>query len=252
MSAGNPLSVLSHGLFTSGSSGGGPAPTGTWEPRASTRSGWVWWGAREDVTLRARTALPGTYTNHTLSATGGAAKRRAPTTAETDPSAGVYTNARLNWLLPAENLPANVAPVPGDIILDADAVAWTVLSVMLGKWENTYHCQTISLALANGLSVTGTLSRPSNAQDAAGRQSLATYSTVGTSACRVHPVTGPAAGNIMDRRTAPELYAAFLATPLDARAKDRFTASGVTYTVTGVDHPQQLDKLQELQLELIL
>lgn len=225
---------------------------GTWSPGTSSRSEWKFWPERENVTLRVRTAIPGTYTDHALAALGGAAKRRAPGVSESAPSAGVVQAARLKWLLPGENLPSGVTPVIGDLIRDADDVDWTVLSTMRGKWGNTWHLETLSLALASGLTVTGTLTRPTNAQDAAHRQSLASYSTtVGTSACRVQPLDSQVA-EILERRTIPRKYTAFLATPLAARAKDRFVADSVTYTVTGFKFPEQIDHLMELDLEAVL
>ncbi len=212
---------------------------------------WSFWPYREDITLRVRTALPGTYTDHAMTATDGAAKRRALNSREKGNTAGVYTGGELVWLLPDANLPSGVTPAIGDLIQDAGGTDYTILSVDLNRWRQTYKCQTVSLALANGLTETGTLTRPTNAQDDAGRQTLATYTTIGTSACRVQPVDSTV-GQVMDRRTMPRRHTAFLATALAARAKDRFVAGGVTYTVTALRNPERIDELQTLDLEVVL
>jgi hypothetical protein len=252
VAAGDYLSVLSHGLLVNAATATGGSGGGVWDASSGSRSDWRFWPEREDVTYRVRTAVAGTYTDHSLTATGGAAKRRATGLAEPSPSYGVARASRLVWLLPDEVLPDSVTPVPGDIVQDDDEVDWTVLSVDKNKWGQTWRAQTISLAIANSLSVTGTLSRPSTAQDTAGRQSLASYSLVGNSACRVQPEDSQADPALLDRRTMPRRYTAFLATPLAARAKDRFVVGAVTYTVTGLRFPERLDELFRLDLELVL
>lgn len=218
--------------------------------RAATRSEWKWWPEREDATLRALAGV-GQYADHALSAPGGAVKRRALTWKEQTASAGAYTARNLVFLVPDENLPTGVKPQAGFLIVDGAAVSHTVLEVVAGKFGNTHRCTTIALALAYALSETGTLERPDNTQDAAGRMALTSYSAVGTSRCRVQPQDRGAA-EVMERKTMPLHFTAFLETPLAARARDRFVCAGTTYTVTGVRNPERLDALQELTLERVL
>jgi hypothetical protein len=218
--------------------------------KAATRSEWKFWPQREDVTLRELVSA-GAYADHALSAAGGAAKRRALTWQERAASAGAYTARNQVWIIPDEVLPDGVLPQAGWLVRDGDGIDHTILEVALGKWGNTHRCTTVALAVVNGLGDTGTLERPGNAQDAAGRMALSAYSTVGTSLCRVQPRDSDA-GEALGRVTTAAKFTAYLATPLAARAKDRFTAGGVAYTVAGFRNPQRLDELQQLELEQIL
>jgi len=218
---------------------------------AMTADEWRLWPEREDVTFLKQTAV-GSYDEYRLSfSPGGAAKRRAITWKEMTASAGAYTSQDKAWLIPAANLPGGVLPAPGDIVRDSADVDWTVGDVTVGKFGNTHKCVCRALAIVNALSATGTLTRPSNAQDSAGRMSLATYSTVGTVACRVQPQDS-SAGDVFDaRRTIVRKYAAYLATPLAVLAKDVFTVGGQAYTVLGFRNPERIWDLQSLDLELL-
>lgn len=215
-----------------------------------TADDWRFWPEREDATLRKQTAL-GTYTDHALSATGGAAKRRAPTWKEQAASAGAYSAKNLVWLLPTANLPSGVTPKAGDVIRDADGVDHTVLEVLVGKFGQTHRCVTIALAVVYELSALGTLERPISGRDGAGRPLAAGYDTVAADVrCRVQPEDG-AAGDVDERRVIALRYTAVLATGVAVRAKDRFTADGVAYTVLGFRNPERLDELLQLTLELV-
>lgn len=217
---------------------------------AMTAGDWRFWTEREDATLREQTAL-GAYTDHALSATGGAVKRRAPTWKEQAASAGAYTSKNLVWLVPQQNLPADVAPKAGDVIRDADGVDHTVLEVQLGKFGQTHRCVTIALAVVYALSELGTLTRPVSGRDGAGRPLPASYDTVASDVrCRVQPEDG-AAADVDERRVIPLRYTAVLETPVAVRARDRFAVAGVTYTVLGFRTPERLDELMRLDLELV-
>lgn len=226
----------------------------------ATKNEWKLWSNRENVTLRAQTAL-GVYDAHPLSATGGAAKRRAPTWKEMTASAGGVTSKNLIWLLPNPNLPELVQPKAGDVIRDLSDIDHTILEVQLGKFGNTHRCVTIALAVVYELRQRGVLTRPTAAQDDAGRATNASYTTVGTVWCRLQPQDS-AATEVHGRLTLPEQFAAYIDTPLSVRAKDVFTvtsyvspggaiASTQAYTVKGFRHPESLDALMQLDLELI-
>lgn len=212
---------------------------------------WQFWPGRENVTFRKQTAV-GVYANHSLSATGGAVKRRAITWKEMAASAGAYTSQDRAWLLPAANLPSGpVEPAPGDIILDAGNVSWTIGDVTVGKFGETYKCVARALAVVNALSASGQLKRPTNAQDAAGRPSLATFANVGSAvSCRVQPEDGDA-GEVFERLTIPRKFTAYLATPLTVKAHDQFVVDTVTYTVLGFRNPERIWDLMSLSLEAI-
>lgn len=216
---------------------------------ASHANEWRLWPHRENVTLREPTAL-GVYANHTLSATGGAVKRRALTFKEMAASAGAYTNSDRAWLIPEANLPAGKDPAPGWVILDGDGVSWTIGDVTVGKFGQTHKCVARALEVVNALSVTATLRRPVTAADAAGRPALANYTTVGTSLCRVQPEDSEAS-ELLGRVTIPRRFTAYLATPLTVQAHDRFEAGGVVYTALGFRNPERIWDLMSLTLEAI-
>lgn len=215
-----------------------------------TRSEWKLWPERENATLRSLVAI-GIYTDSDLTALGGAVKRRAPTWKEQTASAGVYTSKNLVFLVPDENLPTDVAPKAGDLIRDAEDIDHTVLDVIVGKFGNTHRCTTIALAVVYALAEVGILERPDNTQDSAGRMALSAYTPVGQAMCRVQPQDS-ATTDVHDRKTMPLRCSAYLGTPLDARARDRFTVGATSYTVTGMRNPERLDALQELTLERLL
>lgn len=247
MPAGDPVSVLSHGLFVTAQESSGPSGCA---PLASVRSEWRFWPEREDVTLRKQTAV-GTYTDHELTATCGAVKRRAITFKEMAASAGAYTNQDQAFLIPAENLPFGVVPAPGDILLDDDAISWTIGDVTVGKFRETHKCVARALAIVNALSASGQLKRAPYVADSAGRPAGASYANVGSAvACRVQPEDS-AAGELLGRVTIPRRYTAFLATPLTVQAHDQFVVSGASYTVLGFKNVERVWDLMSLDLELI-
>lgn len=217
----------------------------------SIAADWKLWPERENATLRVRTAVPSTYTNHALTySPGGAVKRRAITYRELAASAGVYTGSDRAWLIPSQVLPTGVTPRPGDVVRDAATADWVIGDVTVGKFGLTYKCVARNLVLTNGLTSSGVLKRPASAKDAAGRPANATYSTVATVTCRVQP---EASGmeEAFDKVKNPENYTAFLAEPVDVKAHDRFEADGVSYTVVGVENPQRIWDLQSLKLLLL-
>ncbi len=228
---------------------------------AMTRDEWRFWQDRENATLRKQTAL-GVYDSHPLAATGGAVKRRAPTWKEMTASAGAVSAKNLVWLLPDANLPDGVTPRAGDQVRGAGDVDHTLLEVAVGKFGNTHRCVSIALSVVYELSATGVLSRPDNAQDAAGRMALTAYAAAGEPVrCRVQPEDS-AAADVLERRTVPRKFTALLDTPVAVRARDVFTvttyvsaggavAATQAYTVLGFRNPERLDSLMSLDLELI-
>jgi hypothetical protein len=170
---------------------------------------------------------------------------------EAAPSAGVYTRADGIFVVRNSLLAGVGGAKPSDTLTRADGSVWTVLSVrppvISGVWQLT--CR--DLILANGLQQTGTLTRPNLTQDSAGRQALMTYSTIASNiACRVQPEGGDA-GNLLDRRTLPQRFTAFLGVQVIAQAKDLFTVGGQSFTVLDFKMPQRIDELMTLSLELI-
>lgn len=66
-------------------------------------------------------------------------------------SQGVYTSLDRMWCLPGPLLSGHT-PIPGDQILDADEVSWTILEISgYSELTDTHNCLTRNLVLANGL-----------------------------------------------------------------------------------------------------
>jgi hypothetical protein len=169
--------------------------------------------------------------------------------AEAAPSNGVYTRYDAEFTVGQADLP--FVPKPRDTVL-WNGDTYTVLAVDGSDWLTFWSLTARNLVLAADLRQTGTLSRPSNAQDAAGRPARASYTTVtGSVPCRVQPLGGQAT-DALEKRTIPQRFTAFVGVTLDARAGDRFVCDGTTYTVTGSSNPERIDELQTLSLEILL
>lgn len=220
-----------------------------YDPETTHTSEWQFWPGRENVTLRQQTAV-GTYTSHTLSATGGAVKRRAITWKEMAASSGAYTNQDRAWLLPLANLPTGpILPKPGDQIRDSDSVDWTIGDITVGKFGLTFKCVCRALAIVSELDASGQLKRAAYAADTYGRPAGASYSNQGSAVlCRVQPLDSDA-NDTLGRVSMDRKFVAYLATPLDVRAHDQFVVGSTTYTITGFRNPERIWDLMELQLE---
>jgi hypothetical protein len=221
---------------------------------------WKFWNDREDVVLKAQTAL-GVYDSYPLTAPGGAVKRRAITWKEMTASAGAYQNQDRAWLVPSVNLPEGVTPRPGDQIRDSGDVNWTVGDVTVGKFGNTLKCVCRALSVLHELSALGQLFRPDTTTDAAGRLAPNYAPVGGPVRCRVQPQDSRA-GEAFDRVTMLRAFSAVLESPLTVNAKDVFTvttfaswggaATGTaSYTVKGFKDVERIWDLQSLDLELI-
>lgn len=105
---------------------------------------WKAWYQRENITLRVLTnpAVVATdpYTDHVLTADGGAAKRRAITRREIWAGQGKYTSAHIVWLIPKANLPAGVEPKGHHKIVDGAGQTYSVLEVQVNKYGQTFRC----------------------------------------------------------------------------------------------------------------
>lgn len=173
--------------------------------------------------------------------------------AEGAPSRGVYTKGRARFSIKAAELDAVGGAKPRDTVTLGTKV-YTVLSAELGRITNVWQIDAICLALAADLRDTGGHYRPANARDDAGRPARATFAQVagtGDIPCRVQPLGGQA-GDVLDKRTIPQRFAAYVGTPLDARAGDQFRVGSTHYTIVGSSNPERIDELQVLTLEVVL
>lgn len=164
-------------------------------------------------------------------------------------SNGVYQSGDIKVTVATDGVA--FTPKPRDTVLWGGDL-YTVLEVAGSAWTKHWVLHARNLVIAADLRQMGTLARPSNAQDAAGRPTLASYTTVSANIpCRVQPEGGTAA-DVGERRTIPKRFVAILLTQVDARAKDTFTCDGVTYTVLEARNPERIDQLPSLLLEKVL
>lgn len=175
----------------------------------------------------------------------------SPGRAEGSPSAGVYVKYTGRFAI-RNSLIGSLTPKPADTITRGDGSVWTVLRAMPPQVSGVWQLDVIDLILSNGLTQTGSLTRPSNTgQDSAGRQALTSYTTIAASiVCRVQPIGGDAV-DLLERRGTPQRFRAFLGQQVTPQALDVFTVSGQAYTVLGFKMPQRIDELMTLDLELI-
>lgn len=168
-------------------------------------------------------------------------------------SNGVYQAGDVSFSIRQSLLVDLGGAKPGDLVLRAsDGQTYTVLTAIPTVFTKVWDITCRNLILANDLRQTGTLSRPSNAQDAAARPTLASYTVVAENIpCRVQPMGGSVA-DVFDRKTIPQRFTAFLGVQVEAHAKDKFVAGGVTYTVLEWQNPERIDELMSLTLEKVL
>jgi len=208
---------------------------------------------RVTVTYRAQTAL-GVYQSPGASVAD--AWWRPGGTTELAPSAGVALLSLRKWYFPKSAYTG--PPAVGDLIvnpvtaIDPVSVTWTVVggndAGALGTWE--LDC--LSLQLQAALRGSLTFERPSNAQDAAGRMALSSYSAVASGVpARVQPEDG-AAGEVLGRVTIARRFTALLGVRVAVRARDRAYDGTTYYTVVSSEMPERLDELQRVELEQIL
>lgn len=171
---------------------------------------------------------------------------------EAQASNGVYQLGDAKFTIRQSLLTGVSGAKPRDTITRSDTRVWTILSATPPGIEGVWNLTARDLVLANDLRQTGTLSRPSNAQDTAGRPTLASYTAVVTDVpCRVQPEGGTATDQL-GRKTIPQRFTAFLGQQVEARAKDKFVAGGVTYTVLEWKNPERITDLMSLTLEKVL
>ena len=147
-----------------------------------TSADWICWDNTETArfeSIRGASAMIETL---------AVAKRRNLTRRELAASAGVYTGTDVVWLIPAATVAQDFAAKPGDLVVDADEVPWTVLEFGLNKAKQTWRLTTRSLAIANQLADTITIEKAVTTYDDAGAPQRLTYQPLYADlACRVQP-----------------------------------------------------------------
>lgn len=213
-------------------------------------SDWKCWADRENVTLIAEKNSGDM--SYALSATGGAAKRRALTFKELAASGGVYTAQDMVWLVPSANLPAGVVPKMADRVRDSGANDWTVLEVALNKLRCTYRLVTRNLVIALDLRDRVDIWAPTNTQDDPGNRvpdygQAPLYSQV---PARVQPV-GEEVVEAFGKRGLAKHYKCYLGRAVTVTAEYQVRLGSTVYQITGTANMDRIDFHVELDLEIL-
>lgn len=167
------------------------------------------------------------------------------------PTAGAYQKFPVKWSLRNSLLAPLGGSKPGDLITDSSSLVHTVLTATPPVISGVWQVSTIRLAIAPALAQSGTVTRPTNAKDSTGKLTFATYTTIAAGVvCRLQPI-GAEAKDIMQRRTMPQGFTAYLQSQVTPQARDVFTVAGQDYTVLGFHNPLRIDELPTLTCELI-
>lgn len=202
---------------------------------------WRMMPRREAVTFKHQTAV-GVYTSYAVSD----AWWRDLNDKEKAASRGAYVEHERNWFLPLELLTADVAI--GDLIVDADANTYTVLTLSAAGGLGVGKYKTVNLVLAAELRDSVTISRPLNVQDGSLNRVptyVATYSGI---AGKVQEITGDRQ-EMQGKVGFHKRYAVYLGQRVTVTTEDRVTVSGVTYQIMGYVNPDRIDELMALDVE---
>jgi hypothetical protein len=208
------------------------------------------WPFREDATLSVP-QNPSLRQLHPLHYPGGAVKRRAVTRAELIASGGVVRSDDLVWLLPTAVLPAGVEPSPGDRVVELSGREWTILSVVAGKYGQTYRCTTRCLSLSYQLRDLATVERPTVTPGGGGVASRTFEPFAVNVACRLQPESREVESEVAGRVVTRERYTAYLAEPLLLQAGDQLRVSARRYSVIRQSEIATLDRLCAVACEAL-
>lgn len=180
-------------------------------------------------------------------ADGGAAVRRAVTTRELATSDGRYTAGDVRFHLPLALV--STAPVPGDWLIDADGVRWTILDVVRGVLKSMWQCTCRALAVTHRLTDKITIQTIGSTVGIHGEPKV-TYTNLLVDAWANVQAISATAGDKHAARYTPIQYRAYLEARLAAVDSSQYRViwGSKTLTVNSVNHPQELGQLTELML----
>jgi hypothetical protein len=207
---------------------------------------WACWDGLEPVTYRsvARTG--------DVDAEVASALRKKLGYKELAFSGGVYTSQDRKWLVPQSLLSAalDTPPKPADLVIDQDAVPWTVLEVDRDELQKVWELTTRNIVLAFDLRDTVSIERPTFAQDAAAGRTFTTYTTAYAGvAARVQEQTADSAEE-RGKRVKVRQFAVYVGRRLYLQEGDRLKdASNNVYEVKGWQDADRIDQLMQVNCE---
>lgn len=177
------------------------------------------------------------------------AQRRSVTQREADASDGHYTTSDTSWIFQTNRVVG--IPQPGWTITDGDSNIWTLLEVNEEKLLGLYRCISRDLAIANRLDTLVTLQVATYAKGTGGAQE-ATWANQTTNLRARIQITGASEEVKLNQRRMPKLVTIFIEVQQLITNNHRFVGSDSTvYRVIGWRDPDRIDKLQEIDCEVV-
>jgi hypothetical protein len=174
------------------------------------------------------------------------ALRHAVPTRQSGQAAQPREAADVVWHLPAAELPQ--VPRPGDVILDAGGVRWTILDVRQTMLGARWRCVARDLALQHGLSAYVDVEKVTYVTGSGGADEPSWQVWRTGLRARIQPQTA-AVGQKQERQLTTARFTVFLANELPLDHTHRIKAAdGTIYTVTGCRKAERIDALMEIEV----
>lgn len=205
------------------------------------------WDFTEAVTLRRRSKTA------VADRPVATALRAQPSQRERAPSNGIYAGTDLAWHLPGPLLSSAHPPRPGDQVLDAAEIVWTILSLDFDQADQVWRLYTLDLTLFHGLRDSGTFYGPdpsADNKDSAGSYVPAPIAVHSEVVCRLQELdTQPVEER--GRRGELKRFVLYLAEDLDLQADYYFEdAEGRKFDVVSWRNKESIADVQTVDLEL--
>jgi hypothetical protein len=181
------------------------------------------------------------------------AKRRSISNADIpSQKTGILTADDLVWLIPAAVIDNEVRPNINDYITDSSNRIWTVLSTQLNNLQSTWRLVTRDLILAEKLSDSMALYRPTNTIDAAGSR-VTSYTLITDNIPARVQETGTEIADTFGKKAVKTRYDIHLGIRIDWQATDQLrNEAGDIFQIVSGSAPDIIDLLQVVTAEVIL
>lgn len=201
----------------------------------------IWCPWNEPITIR---SVRPNSTDVVVS--GVQAARYTQQSGEVAPSYGVYTRDAEKWTFATNDIPFEIKL--RDTITPADGVSRTVIDTAMSDIQNFSSVTAINLVLAADLRDSGTLYRPTNTADAAGKR-IPGLAAINTGvACRVQKMTGSGSQAVNTASTVRVTAVAYIGQQLYPQVGDVFGVGSTKYAVLGWKDPDRINALMAIDL----
>ena len=174
------------------------------------------------------------------------ALRQAVRTRQSEQTPQAHEAADVVWHLPAAELPE--APRPGDVILDAGGVRWTILDVRQTMLGARWRCVARDLALHHGLDAYVDVEKVTYDKGSGGADEPS-WQVWKTGLRAKIQAESAAVGQKQERQLTAARFTVFLADDLVLDHTHRIKAAdGTIYTITGCRKAGRIDALMEVEV----